>query len=67
MMLGVCGSFIFIFILEVSLFCFLMFELVYRIDVRFEIILGKIKWLIYLIDVFVFFNVFVFYVFVLKW
>lgn len=43
MMLGVCGSFIFIFILEVSLFCFLMFELVYRIDVRFEIILGKIK------------------------
>lgn len=44
-----------------------MFESVHRTDARFETILGKTKRLIYLIDVLVFFNVFVFYVFVLKW
>lgn len=42
-------------------------ESVHRTDARFETILGKTKWLIYLIDVLVFFNVFVIYIFVLKW
>lgn len=64
---GACGSFIVIFIPEASLPRPPMFESVHRTDARFETILGKTKRLIYLIDVLVFFNVFVFYVFVLKW